>query len=243
MLRLDCMIDITKQLTRQLKKYELNPTEKKLFDHILKSQAKTVREIESDFRMSRTKVTYTLSKLCDRGLIYKTIVGKKYVYRVRKDLTDQSPEILSIVEVMYKIRTAKHTKLYGIQSDGAVAHLVKAMEMDSLNFEKVHRVQKQRSVIIEALISKKSLKLIQEISPRLKKSHSGRPSIFYIIENQIKGNTDIYFDQSTVYIVDYAMGQGTVLHNTNLSTLLVQLFEIIKLSANKISAGDVYKVL
>ena len=243
MLMLGDMSSITEQITRQLKKYELNPTEKKLFDHILKHSEKTVCEIEGDFRMSRTRVTYTLSKLTDRGLISRVLVGRKHVYKVRKDLKDQPAEVLSVEDVMHKIRNAKHTRLYGVQSDCSVSYLIKSMQKDSRTLEKVHRVQKQRSVIIETLISEKSLIQVQKIAPRLKKSHLGRPSIFYVTSCQLKGKTDIYFDQTTVYIVDYSKDKATILHNLSLSVLLTQLFDIIKVSTQKVGAGDVYKIL
>jgi predicted transcriptional regulator len=228
------------QLTRQLKKYELNQTEEKVFNHILKHSEKSVRDIESDFRMSRTRVTYTLSKLYTRGLLAKTLIGKKYVYKVRKDTLENIPEVTSIEDVLHTIRNAKHTKLYGIQSDGAVSYLIKSMEKDSRTLEKIHRVQKQRSVIIETLLSQKSLKQIQKIAPRLKKSHSGRPSVFYVTEHPLKGKTDIYFDQTTVYVVDYERGQATILQNTQLSLLMIELFNIIKLSTVKLGSGSVY---
>jgi DNA-binding transcriptional ArsR family regulator len=126
----------------ELKKYDLSDTEKTILGYIEKTLLTDVREIEMCFRMSRTRVTYTLKKLEDRGLVSKKLMGKKHIYSVRKDAVKKYTEEISISEMFQRIRLAKHTRLYGIQSDGAIAHLLQSLKKDSLAVEKIHRVQK-----------------------------------------------------------------------------------------------------
>ena len=237
------ILDTTnKYVQKSLKKYDLNETEKKILDYIIKNPDSPLTELQSNFRISRGSSIYTVKKLTARGLLVEKSDGKKNLYRAVKTIMEKHVTECSVDELFVIIRKAKHTRLYGIQSDGAIREIVRKMKLAPRSIEKIHRVQKQRSIIIESIFSKNSLKYIQTISESIIKSHVGRPAIFYEITESLPGNYDIYFDKTAVYIADYKGDIATILHERELAELLITVFGLLKKTAVKKSSSEVYGI-
>jgi DNA-binding MarR family transcriptional regulator len=229
-----------KSFSKLLGAYNLSSTELTLLSFIQKTKQATVREIEMVFRMSRGSVVYTLDKLQERGLIARKQVGKKFIYTTSINTHTTAPiaRVCTIPELFQYIRDAKHTRFYGVQSDGAIdILLVKLKELDSKQtISNIHRVQKQRSVIIESILSEESYRKIQSMSGDLQKSHHGRPSLIYVTKQVLPGVVDIYFDKSSLCIVNYKKMSGVIIEDKDIAEMLLTIFSVLKIATTKESA-------
>lgn len=135
-------------------------------------------EISKKLGILRTTINYRLSRLSEAGLVKKTIMGRKSIwkpiyknehnknrYRVYKDtdITQAYKQILTL---------PRHTQIFCIQGSEAAKN--QFIKLPALFIKEAHRVFKRKGIVMRGISNQKCLGFFDCLNKDMIQSHIGR---------------------------------------------------------------------
>ncbi len=247
--------------------------EKKIIDALNKTPFSS-SGLSRVIALPRTTVIFLLNNLEKRGLIEKTQNNRRFLWKLKnkKDLAyilrnisnhidpfsdyflfDKKDGQESKVEIFYgkeKMRKAlckiiklgKGERFYGIQGSKS---LEKSFDKISWKFIfDYHQKIKEKGIIIEGVISKKSLQIFNSMSKKELKSHLGRLSVAYLASDEFFDfKVDIIIFKNNVVIVNYEDEIVLFIKNDKITEAIKKIVLFIESFSQKIDLNKYIKNL
>lgn len=240
---------------------ELTPEETKIIQVLGGDKSLTPTELANQTGIKRTTVNFLLNKLLGRGIIKKQKVVGHYEWRLADEnylaekinslygffnlslsqalikLPDIGVEIFksqTAIEDAYRqsLKINKNSRVYAIQGNKSI----KAQK--SLSHKYLNSIQnqfKQKKIILEGIIGKKSLAYFDDLPLSLLKDYENRLVVAYLINDElIDFDMDILILDKEVILINFEKKLVVKIKNDSIRTVIKALYETMKFSAKKI---------
>lgn len=221
----------------------LNKTEAAIVRE-LKSAGKplTVKNLMQILHMGRLRVFYDLRKLEKRGILERNKMSKAHTWEIfiRKDGSKSFEEEVSVERAYQILNDSGGQRIIGIQGTKAVKKVCR-MISEGLSFERTHRRQKLRQVIIDGILTEGAVNLIKNLPEGYRKSHFGRPTEIHVIpDNNFISDYEILSDVRVLAIIDRSKDKAIIVSNPLAVSGFIALHETLKVGSVKKSPVDIY---
>lgn len=249
---------------------ELQPEEIKILQVLTEGETLTPTEISLQTRVKRTTVNFLLNKLLERGIIKKTKVIGHFEWQLADDnhlaekinslygffnltlskalinLPDIGVEIFksqkAIEDAYYQsLKINKNNRVYAIQGNKSI-RAQKSLNQTYLN--DIQKQLKQKKIIIEGIVGKKSLEYFDNLPLYLLKNYENRLTVAYLINDELVDfDLDILILDKEVLLINYEKKLTVKIKNGSIRLAIKALYETMKFSSRKIDLNSYLKKL
>jgi predicted transcriptional regulator len=235
------------ELPRKYLPYNLNELSGEIINSLLKKSS-TINELCSELTQKRTTLLYNLKNMEIRKLVKKEVdFGAQNIYKINPINEKSRPKekhtkinMLTVNECYELINKNNSSKLFGIQGDLSIEFQCKELLSQSDKHEKLHKIQKQKAVILEAVISEKALSFIKKLPKETISTHFGRPMIISKLPNNFNSENDILFDSNNVYIINPIKNTAFVIREQSVRDTFFVLYSKLKEGSQSITQNEAY---